>query len=716
MEEAEHSRYVAQLKAEFDSCDTTATGFLDRDELTALCGKLQLDAHLPLLLDTLLGGRAYARVNFEEFKDGFVDVLSRSLDFSTSGDDSSYLEPVVPEEVKPKFVKGTKRYGRRSRPDSRPDAADSEDSPPSRTEATDSSPAGVRRAKLMRSTSLESVESLKSDEEAGSPKQSVQPDLQSKGPQQQQEEEEEEEQMGDAVGGGGARDHLQQLSTEELDELLRKLDPDPDGRVSIRDFKKALRGSAPVSCSTPVRSADLQRAPLRCQAVSEERSVRSTSPSLLMATVGQRVLSWLDEGSGCTSPERVVALWTEEGIRNSRDILQALDFPLEERVSLADLTLALDNELLVSGNGIHQAALMSYKSEIQHLQVVAEQACRERDKVKVDLDQADHRNLQLVREVDDRHASMETLNQSRISSPASPDQISRGLGGAGLIKPFQMLKSSSCVFMVMDELVEDANDGVESSPILLDTVLLEYSNMQYSNMQYSASGFGDETASLCCFLLARPFRYVAKMAVVEGETCPAFQPLRPSGSSQRCMLPYFSVNARCLRISDVERYSSKWRRSLKHAGKVSTFTRGFLLRVLRGAVEAGDRSTQVKYKYLRSVPCVSPCTAALCCVQEQYEKALSALQQRLEELETRLKGVRTVLQEKVQQLREQVAKNTKSSALLKDLYVENSQLMKALQVTERRQKSAEKKNFLLEEKVHALNRLLREIVPVALAT
>ncbi|XP_030297800.1 ninein-like protein [Sparus aurata] len=93
MEEAEQSRYVAQLRAEFDSCDTTATGFLDRDELTALCRKLQLDAHLPLLLDTLLGERPYARVNFEEFKEGFVAVLSRSLDFSTSEDDSSYLEP-----------------------------------------------------------------------------------------------------------------------------------------------------------------------------------------------------------------------------------------------------------------------------------------------------------------------------------------------------------------------------------------------------------------------------------------------------------------------------------------------------------------------------------------------------------------------------------------------------------------------------------------------
>ena len=62
MEEAEQRDYVSQLKAEFDSCDTTATGFLDRDELMALCRKLQLDAHLPLLLDTLLGPRTYGRV------------------------------------------------------------------------------------------------------------------------------------------------------------------------------------------------------------------------------------------------------------------------------------------------------------------------------------------------------------------------------------------------------------------------------------------------------------------------------------------------------------------------------------------------------------------------------------------------------------------------------------------------------------------------------
>lgn len=63
--------------------------------------------------------------------------------------------------------------------------------------------------------------------------------------------------------------------------------------------------------SLPVISQDL-----------EERVLRSTSPSLLSATVGQRLLTRLDDGSGCASPESVVTVWTEEGIRNSRDILQ----------------------------------------------------------------------------------------------------------------------------------------------------------------------------------------------------------------------------------------------------------------------------------------------------------------------------------------------------------------------------------------------------------
>ncbi|XP_051773572.1 ninein-like protein isoform X2 [Ctenopharyngodon idella] len=443
MDEEEQNRYVAQLKAEFDSCDTTGTGYLDKEELTALCHKLSLDAHLPLLLDTLLGPQHYARVNFEEFKEGFVAVLSRSLDFSTSEEESSYLEP-VPEEVKPKYVKGTKRYGRRSRPD-KTDlelTAHSEDSLAFGTDKVEIN--GVRRAKLRRSTSLESVESLKSDEDTGSNKESTHHYFVAQGqlklwnldgtgsPQRSSNPQQEVtdgqvravwEELGVGAGGSLNReelslvcDHigLKDLQSEELDALFRKLDKDQDGRVSLSEFQSGLftqqHHVTPISTSTPARPKP-QRSISKAL---EERLVRSTSPSLLSATVGQRLLTRLDDGSGCTSPDKVIALWTEEGIHNSRDILQTLDFSLEERLCLAELTLALDNELLVSGNGIHQAALVSYKNEINYLQVLADQACQERDKVKADLEQADRRNLQLVREVDDRHATMESLNESKI--------------------------------------------------------------------------------------------------------------------------------------------------------------------------------------------------------------------------------------------------------------------------------------------------------------
>ncbi|CAL8360881.1 unnamed protein product [Boreogadus saida] len=143
-------------------------------------------------------------------------------------------------------------------------------------------------------------------------------------------------------------------------------------------------------------------------------AVRPAPPAVLCVSAGQRVLSCLDDGSGSTGPERVVALWTQEGVPNGQDILQVLDFPPEERVSLCDLSEALEHEMLSSRNSVHQAALVSYRLEIQHLQLQLEQVSRERDKVRGDFQAADRRNLQLVREGDDGHAAMETLNHSRI--------------------------------------------------------------------------------------------------------------------------------------------------------------------------------------------------------------------------------------------------------------------------------------------------------------
>lgn len=64
----------------------------------------------------------------------------------------------------------------------------------------------------------------------------------------------------------------------------------------------------------------------------------------------------------------------------------------------------------------------------------------------------------------------------------------------------------------------------------------------------------------------------------------------------------------------------------------------------------------------------------------------------------------------------QLHKNGKADVLINDLYVENGQLLKALEITEQRQKMAEKKNYLLEEKISSLNKIVRDLNPSTLSS
>lgn len=121
--------------------------------------------------------------------------------------------------------------------------------------------------------------------------------------------------------------------------------------------------------------------------------------SALTSTIGMRLFSTLDDGSGFTPAEYVLDAWIEEGIENSAEILQvprcsstraiflnqekkyncvklyvyiyifpqALNFNLEGKLSLGELTVALENELLSTKNHVHQAALASFKAEIRYL-------------------------------------------------------------------------------------------------------------------------------------------------------------------------------------------------------------------------------------------------------------------------------------------------------------------------------------------------------------
>ncbi|XP_061064944.1 ninein-like protein isoform X3 [Eubalaena glacialis] len=380
MDEEEESHYVSQLRDVYSSCDTTGTGFLDREELTQLCLKLHLEKQLPVLLQTLLGNDHFARVNFEEFKDGFVAVLSSQAGVGSSDEDSGSLEPGAPRAVPPKYVSGSKWYGRRSWPEPCDAAGGAQCLPeqPARPSV---------RSQLRRSASLESVESLKSDEETESAKDPQNELFEAQGqlpawgsevfgslrkPCSSSFDTLESrvrglwEELGVGSSGHLTKQELallcqsvglQGLEKEELEDLFNKLDQDGDGRVSLEEFQLGLFNHG--------------------------------SPQLL-------------ESSTLVKPS---GSWSH---------YQSLDFSVDEKVNLLELTWALENELMMVGGATQQAALACYRQELSFRQGQVEQMARERDKARQDLEKADQRHLEFVKETDDLHSALEQLAEEKV--------------------------------------------------------------------------------------------------------------------------------------------------------------------------------------------------------------------------------------------------------------------------------------------------------------
>ncbi|XP_064624042.1 ninein-like protein isoform X26 [Lineus longissimus] len=109
--------YVSQLREVFNDCDRTKTGVLNRGELKELCCRLQVEEQSEILVEQLFPeSDSAARISFEEFKEGFVAVLSQAVDSLPSSENEMCVDQDDPP-VSPKLVKGEKRYGRRSKPD-----------------------------------------------------------------------------------------------------------------------------------------------------------------------------------------------------------------------------------------------------------------------------------------------------------------------------------------------------------------------------------------------------------------------------------------------------------------------------------------------------------------------------------------------------------------------------------------------------------------------
>ncbi|XP_063500642.1 ninein isoform X8 [Symphalangus syndactylus] len=416
MDEVEQDQHEARLKELFDSFDTTGTGSLGQEELTDLCHMLSLEEVAPVLQQTLLQDNLLGRVHFDQFKEALILILSRTL-----SNEEHFQEPDCSLEAQPKYVRGGKRYGRRSLPEFQESVEEfaevtvieplDEEARPSHTPASDCS----EHWKTQRSEEYEAEgqlrfwnpDDLNASQSGSSP------------PQDWIEEKLQEvcEDLGITRDGHLNRKKLvsiceqyglQNVDGEMLEEVFHNLDP--DGTMSVEDFFYGLfknGKSLTPSASTPYRQ--LKRH-LSMQSF-DESGRRTTTSSAMTSTIGFRVFSCLDDGMGHASVERILDTWQEEGIENSQEILKALDFSLDGNINLTELTLALENELLVTKNSIHQAALASFKAEIRHLLERVDQVVREKEKLRSDLDKAEKLKSLMASEVDDHHAAIERRNE-----------------------------------------------------------------------------------------------------------------------------------------------------------------------------------------------------------------------------------------------------------------------------------------------------------------
>ncbi|XP_033017304.1 ninein isoform X2 [Lacerta agilis] len=420
MDEAEQDQSEARLKELFDSFDVTGNGSLGHEELTELCHVLQLETVAPgALQQTLLQGDLLSRVHFDQFKEALILILSRTLT-----NEESFQEPDSSPEAQPKYIKGGKRYGRRSLPEFQKSVEDF-------AEVTVIEPLNeeAQTSCISNNDCEEHWRSQDSEEyEAEGQLRFWNPDDLNASSNISPTQDWIEEKLHEAcVSLGISRDGhlsrkklvsickqygLQNVDMQVVEDVFRNLEH--DGTMSIEDFFYGffkIGKPPPPSASTPYRQ--LKRH-LSMQSF-DECGRRTTTPSAMTSTIGFRVFSSLDDGMGYAEVEQILDAWHEEGIENSHEILKALDFNLDGRINLTELTLALENELLITKNGIYQAVLASFKTEIRHLMEQADQEAREKEKLRLDMEKAEKWKLFMTSEVDERHSAIERQNEYNLS-------------------------------------------------------------------------------------------------------------------------------------------------------------------------------------------------------------------------------------------------------------------------------------------------------------
>ncbi|XP_030574598.1 ninein [Archocentrus centrarchus] len=452
----EQDQYEERLKEVFNSFDTSGCGSLCPEELSDLCQSLHLNDTAPALLQTLLQNQDHltARVDFEQFKDALILVLSSSIE-PPEAEQEVPPEPESPE-IKPKFVKGGKRYGRRSTPELMEPISDlsevtyvkaAEEDEDEDLENYDSAVPRKRERWNAHETSTEEYEAegqmhLWNPDEPNTPRGSIVPLSTHLEERLRDACEEMAIQWDGCAGHSDLLALCERLGLEVNGDVLLNLTA--DGVMTVQEFVSRVtnHNKPPTpSASTPYRQLKRHHSTQPF----DEGGRRIATPSALTSTIGMRLFSSLDDGTGYTPVEYILDAWIEDGIENSTEILQALNFELDGKLSLSDLTMALENELLVTKNGIHQAALASFKAEIRYLLERVDRELREKEKIRSDLEKAEKQKTQLATEVDEHHSAIEHMNNLNLRKLEQDQKEKLAAVRSELMKEIEQIQQQACL-------------------------------------------------------------------------------------------------------------------------------------------------------------------------------------------------------------------------------------------------------------------------------
>ncbi|XP_012288613.1 blastoderm-specific protein 25D isoform X2 [Orussus abietinus] len=362
MEERCNDPYEQQLLAVYESCLKEEQVGLDEDGLRLLCDKLQLEERGKELISCLLEQTPLQKgVTFIDFRDGLLSLLGKSQEGIPNysgkdvGDDSD-------QKTQSTIVKN--KYNCWSKPDGQV-----QDETDVQHKGSNSKDQWLRKLRSKVNGSLDGT--MDSSDLCITP---------------------------NCLG-------IPSLPRQAIEQIFEKLDADRDGHISLNDFFLLFQNGR-----TPLEQ-------LRWNDGIQSNVVKQNSEKDIIQMLGPH-------HTGFARSNTIVDMWEVAGVPDAAALLAELGFTSTD-ISLTELTHVLSDELKSlcdeSGNslvGTHgsllKAALILYQEEVRILNSLLEHLSNERDKLRMDIIDANERASLLAQEIDEHHIRLEKSSQQQL--------------------------------------------------------------------------------------------------------------------------------------------------------------------------------------------------------------------------------------------------------------------------------------------------------------